>query len=479
MTATTALTTTGDRVRLDGAVDALSRSLAGEVLLAGDQRYDGVRSLWNGLIDRSPAVIVRCAGVEDVRASVRFAAEHDLLVAVRGGGHNVAGTASVDAGLVIDLTEVCEVEVDPVGRRVHAGGGATWADVDMATQRHGLAAPGGVVSDTGIGGLTLGGGIGWLRRKHGLSCDNLVAATLVGADGAVREVDQDIDPELLWGLRGGGGNFGVVTSFTYALHPVGPEVFAAFVLYHADRTAAVLRAYADYTAEVADEVSSFAICGTVPEDEDFPEDAWGEPYVLLMAVAATDVETGEALVEPLRTLGEPLADMSGPIPYVEVQQLLDADYPAGRRYYWKSLHLPGINEEVVSLAEHWAASRPSPLSTLDIWHLGGAMARVPAEATAYGDRSAPYLLGAEANWERASDDEANIAWARGCTEAFDEVSTGREYLNFPGMLEDREASLRTAHGEENYRRLVELKRRVDPGNRFRLHQNIPPEGARP
>lgn len=464
----------GGAIPLDGALDKLAETLSGHLIRPEDSGYDGARALWNGIFDRRPAVIARCAGTDDVREVVRFATSHELLVAVRGGGHNVAGTASVDGGLVIDLSAMNQVEVDPSLRRAYAGGGATWGDLDAATQIHGLAAPGGVVSVTGIGGLTLGGGIGWLRRKHGLACDNLLAAELVTADGEVLQVDEGSDPELLWGLRGGGGNLGVATRFEYQLHPVGPEVFVAFVLYRAERTVEILRAYRDYTAGLADEVSSFAICGTIPSDEDFPEEIWDEPYVLLMACAACDPEEGERLVRPLRDFGDPLVDLSGPIPYVELQQILDADYPDGMRYYWKSLHLPALTDDMIELVGDWAAHRPSPLSTLDIWQLGGAMGRVPADGTAFGDRSAPYLLGVESNWKDPSHDDANLAWTRECVDAFRHVSTGREYLNFPGFFEDAEATLQSAYGDANYRRLAALKRRLDPDNLFRLHHNVSP-----
>lgn len=456
----------GRTVRFADDVPELSRSLQGRLVRPRDPAYDGARAVWNGMIDRRPAAIAACADVADVQRAIRFAASRGVTVAVRGGGHNVAGTALVDGGLVIDLSAIDAVDVDPDVRRASAGGGATWEDVDAETQTHGLATPGGVVSDTGIGGLTLGGGIGWLRRKHGLTCDNLVGAQIVTADGEVREVSEDRDPELLWGLRGGGGGLGVVTRFDLQLHPVGPEVFVAFVLYHADRTREVLTAYREYTGGLADEVSSFAICGTVPEDEGFPEDAWGEPYVLLMACAATDVGAGERLVQPVRELGDPLADLSGPMPYVDLQRILDADYPDGWRYYWRSLHLPDMSEAVIELAAEWAARRPSELSTLDIWHLGGQMARVPPDATAFGDRSAPYLLGVEANWQDPADDGANLAWTRGCTDAFRDASNGREYLNFPGFFEDGDEMRRTAHGEENFARLSALRERVDPDALF-------------
>ncbi|MDX1658702.1 MAG: FAD-binding oxidoreductase [Nitriliruptorales bacterium] len=461
------MTTVTTRSGGDVLLTASDLDLDGQLVGPDDESYDRVRALWNGMIDREPGLVARCESVDDVRRSVRFAADLDLRLAVRGGGHNVAGTASVDGGLVIDLSAMNGVTVDPGAAVAAVAGGARWAEVDAATQEHGLAAPGGVVSETGVGGLTLGGGIGWLRRKHGLACDSLIGAQLVTADGGVLEIDENDHPDLLWALRGGGGGLGVVTRFDFELHPVGPEVFVAFVLYHGERAAEVLHAYRDYTTELDDEVSSFVILGTVPDEEDFPEDAWGEPYAMLMACAATtDLREGERLVQPLRDLGDPIIDMSGPMPYVDLQQVLDADYPDGLRYYWKSLHLPAMTDDVVELATEWADNRSSDLSTLDIWHLGGAMARVPADATAFGDRSAPYLLGVEANWEAPAQDEANLAWTRGCIEAFRQHSTGEEYLNFPGFFEGGDETRRAAHGAENYERLERIRRQVDPDGVF-------------
>ncbi len=471
---TTMTTLTGETIEIDRGLDRLAGQLQDELLRPGRAGYDDARALWNGMTVREPAAIARCASTDDVRAAVRFATDHDLLLAVRGGGHNVAGTAGVDGGLVIDLSTMNDVEVDPATRRARAGGGATFADLDAATQAHGLATPGGVVSKTGIGGLTLSGGLGWLRRKHGLTCDNLVAATLVAADGTVHQVDEEHDAELLWGLRGGGGNFGVVTELSYQLHPVGPEVFMGLTVYPLDAAEQVLRGYRDWTDDLPDEVSSLIECGSVPQETDIPEERWGEPCLILVACAATDLDRGTALTGPLRRFAEPIADLSGPVPFAEMQQLFDADYPDGLRYYWRSLHLPGLSDEVIPRIIEWTRTRPSPRTTLDLWHLGGAMSRVAAEATAYGDRSAPFLLGIESNWEDPEDDEANLRWTRGCVDAFEPLSTGREYLNFPGFLEDGEATLRAAHGSGNYDRLRRLKRRLDPENRFRLHQNIPP-----
>jgi FAD/FMN-containing dehydrogenase len=290
----------------------------------------------------------------------------------------------------------------------------------------------------------------------------------------VRDVDDDSDPELVWALRGGGGNFGVATELTYRLHPVGPEVFVGFVIHRADRAGEVLEAFGAWTAELVEEVSALAVCGAIPEADEVPE-AWrGAPGVMVLAVAATDPGTGEELLAPLRDLDDPVVDLSGPMPYVEVQTLFDEDYPSGRRYYWKALHLPGLDDRTVERLVEWAGTRPSPRTTLDVWHLGGAMAKVAPAATAYGDRSALYLLGIESNWEDPGDDRANLEWTRRCFEAFRSSSTGREYLNFPGFFEDGESALRSAHGESNFQRLARVKARLDPDNRFRLHQNIPP-----
>ncbi len=471
---TSIMTTRGEPAALDGAVDDLAEAVRGEVIRPGDATYADARAIWNGMIDRRPGMIVRCADTDDVSTVVRFAVDHDLEFAVRGGGHNVAGTASIDDGLVIDLSAMTEVWVDPEARIARAGGGATWAHVDAATQPHGLAAPGGVVSETGIGGLTLSGGIGWLRRTHGMSCDNLVAARLVTAAGDVLDVDDESDHDLMWALRGGGGNFGVVTELTYRLHQVGPEVFVGFVIHRADRISEVLETFERWTADLADEVSALAVCGAIPDADEVPEEWRGEPGVMIVACATTDSTTGERLVAPIREVADPVADLSGPMPFLELQRLFDEDYPNGLHYYWKSLHLRGLDARTIERIEKWTATRPSLLTTVDVWHLGGAMGRVAPDATAYGDRSAPYLLAIESNWEDPADDELNLEWTRRCVEAFADLSTGRQYLNFPGFFEDGDATLRSAYGEANYRRVSEVKARLDPDNRFRRHQNVPP-----
>ena len=460
----------------EAVVERFGSGLRGELLRSDDADYEEARQLWNGVIDRRPALIVRCAAVEDVIDSVNFARENGLLVAVRGGGHNVAGTASAEGGLVIDLSAMKSVEVDPERRTVRAGAGVTIGELDEETQKRGLATPMGVVSQTGIAGLTLNGGMGHLRRKHGLSSDNLVSVDVVTADGRSLTASETENEDLFWGIRGGGGNFGVITSFEYRLFPLGPEVMLCFVLYPGDRAAEILRFCEEYMAGASDEVSPLGVLGRVPRVEDFPEESHGEQYVALLAMYAGSVEEGEEALRPLREIGDPIVDFSEPIPYTEVQKLLDEDYPDGWRYYWKSVNVGGLNDGVIEALIQHAESAPSDHSTIDVWFQGGAMGRVGAGESAFGDRSAPILLGIEANWEEEpGEDEANIAWARDCYAGMRRFSDGGVYLNFPGFLEEGQGLMRDAYGE-NYDRLVALKDHYDPTNLFRLNQNIEPTG---
>jgi FAD/FMN-containing dehydrogenase len=469
------VTLAGADAALDEAVvEQFASRLHGGLLRPGDADYEEARQLWNGVIDRRPALIVRAADEADVIDSVNFVRENDLLLAVRGGGHNVAGTASADGGLVVDLSAMKDIEVDPDRRTVRAGAGVTIGELDAETQRHGLATPMGVVSETGIAGLTLNGGMGWLRRKHGTSSDNLVSVDVVTADGRSLTASEDENADLFWGIRGGGGNFGVVTSFEYRLHPVGPEVMFCFVLYPGDRAKEVLRFAEEYVAEAPDEVSPLGVLGRVPGVEDFPEEWHGEQYVALLAMYAGGVEEGEEALRPLRGLGGPIADLSGPMPYTEAQKVLDEDYPDGWRYYWKSVNVGGLEDGVIEALMEHAEAAPSDHSTIDVWFQGGAMGRIGADESAFGDRSAPILIGIEANWEpEPQEDEANIAWARACYADMRRFSDGGVYLNFPGFLEEGQGLMRDAYGE-NYERLVALKNEYDPANLFRLNQNIEP-----
>jgi FAD/FMN-containing dehydrogenase len=468
------VTLTGANAALgETVVERFGTGLRGELLRPDGTAYDEARKVWNGLIDKHPALIVRCAGVGDVVDSVNFARENDLLVAVRGGGHNVAGNAVCDGGLVIDLSPMKGIRVDPERRTVRAESGATLGDLDRETQVFGLAAPMGVVSETGIAGLTLGGGIGWLRRKHGLSSDNLLSVDVVSADGRFLTASETENADLFWGIRGGGGNFGVVTSFEYRLHPVGPEVMFCFVLYPGERAKEVLSFCQQYVAEDPEEVSPLAMVGRVPAVEMFPERWHGEPMVAVAAMHTGEAEEGERVLRPLRELGGAIADLSARMPYTVAQSLFDEDYPDGWRYYWKSQNISALNDEVIEHLLTHAEAAPSDHSTVDIWYQGGAMSRIQASETAFGDRSAPVWVGVEANWEDAQDDEANIAWVRECVADMRRFSGGGAYLNFAGFFEEGDRLIREAFGE-NHKRLVDLKNKYDPTNLFRLNQNVKP-----
>ncbi|RDZ52192.1 FAD-linked oxidase [Haloferax sp. Atlit-6N] len=455
--------------------DPFDADLRGPVLRPEDAEYDEARAVWNGMIDRRPSLIVRCAGVADVVRSVNYARENDLVVAVRGGGHNVAGTAVCDDGIVIDLSEMTSVRVDPDARTAWVEGGARWADVDHETQLFGLAAPGGVVSDTGVAGLTLGGGLGHLRRKHGLSCDNLRSVELVTAAGEVVTASRDENADLFWGLRGGGGNFGVVTGFEFELHPVGPDVAMCLVFYPAADIPDRLRDFREYARSAPDEVSALTFSGVLPDEELFG-DAASVPKLGILGCYAGPPEEGTAALAPLREFADPIADFSGVMPYVELQRLLDEDYPDGMRYYWKSLYLDGLSDDVLERLDHWTAAAPSPLSTVDIWHLGGAIADVGADESSFAGRRAPYLLGVEGNWEDATADEENVAWVRDCIDDMRRFSDGTVYLNFPGFLEGGDETMQTTFGPA-YERLVDLKDEYDPANLFRLNQNVAPSAS--
>jgi FAD/FMN-containing dehydrogenase len=432
--------------------------------------------VWNGMIERYPAFIARPVTVEEVVAAVNFARENNLLLAVRGGGHNVAGHGTVDGGLVIDLSLIKDVLVDPEARTARAGGGATIADLGRATEQYGLATPMGVVSATGIAGLTLGGGLGWLRNKYGLSADNLISAQVVTADGRIVTASQQENEDLLWGLRGGGGNFGIVTEFEYRLYPVGPEVAFTFVLHDSqgDNLKKAIRFYRYYVATAPGEVSSLMASGIVPPHPGvFPESIHSRPFVLLGAMYAGPAAQGEGIMQPLRDFGQPLIDFSGVMPYLEAQQVFDADYPNGMRYYWKSLNLTRLDDEVIDRFVKHARPQPSVFSTTDLWHIGGMMTRVSSEESAFNGRQVAFVLNPEANWEDPADDEANITWVREFIKDMQEFSDGGRYLNFPGFQEEGDDMMRTAFGPQ-YARLTALKKKYDPTNLFSLNQNIKP-----
>ena len=452
------------------AVRAFAAELRGPLLEPDDPGYDAARALQNGMIDRRPALIVRCSGAADVIAAVNFARDHDLPLSVRGGGHNVAGNAVCDDGVVIDLSSMRGVHVDPRGRVAYVQGGATWGDLDRETQVFGLATPGGVVSTTGIGGLTLHGGMGHLRRKHGLSLDNLLAVDIVTADGRLRHASADEEPDLFWAVRGAGSNFGVVTSFEFRLHPVGPTVMLCAAMYALEDGPAVLRGWRDYIATTPDDFTPLAVFRSVPDG--FPPELVGRPIVILAGVHAGPVEEGERIARPLRELATPLLDMSGPMPFAAIQSAFDPFFPKGLRQYWKSTYVESLSDPLIDALCDLAAARPSSKTTTDIWPQAGAVGRAGGEETGLGPRP-PVMLAFESTWPDPADDEANIAWARGAWTSMQRFSSRGIYLNFPGFGEEKEALVRAAYGE-NYPRLRALKARFDTANLFRANLNIPP-----
>jgi FAD/FMN-containing dehydrogenase len=454
---------------MSNTIEALTETVRGRVITRSDSDYDEARAIWNGMIDRRPAMIARCAQPADVIRAVRFARERALLVAVRGGGHNVAGTAVCDGGIVIDLSAMKGIQIDQQALTMRAEPGLLWGEVDAATQAHGLATPGGIVTHTGIAGLTVGGGLGWLMRKHGLSCDNLVACEVVTAEGKLVRASADEHADLFWSLQGGGGNFGIVTGFEYRLHPVGPEVLAGVVLYPAEQAGQVLRSYRDCVAAAPEELTTIVILLKAPPF--LPEHLHGRPVVILAVCYAGDLAEGKAVLAPLRTLGEPLIDLIEPKPYVEHQGMLDAGVPHGLRYYWKSHYLPALSDAAIdALIEHaWAA--PSPQSYTIMFHLGGAIRRRSPADSAFEDRSAEHALNIDAVWSDPETDAAQMAWVRRMFEATQSFGTG-VYVNFLG--EEGEERVRAAYGREKYERLARIKARYDPDNFFRMNQNIRP-----
>jgi FAD/FMN-containing dehydrogenase len=455
------------------SIESFRSIMRGEVLEPSSPSYDTTRIVWNGMIDRRPALIARCRSSADVEASVNFAREERLAIAIRSGGHNVAGYAVCDGSLMIDMSLMNGVRVAGLNR-AFVEGGATWADVDAATNPLGRATPGGLISATGVAGLTLSGGIGWLRGSHGLSVDNLLAADLVTADGRLIHVDATQNPDLFWALRGGGGNFGVVTSFEFKLHPIEPELMFCGPAYPEERANEIIPLWRDFMQTAPDRLSGLAEFSTMPEDPSVPEHAWGRRVLALAHVYDGPADEGERVVAPLRSFGEPLVDFSGRMPYRTIQALYDGLFPKGRdRCYWKSTYLSRLDDEVIGEITARMAKRPSEMTFASIWKFGGFVQRVAADATAFGDRSMPFMLSLDAIWPGADDDDANIGWVRSFWQDMQRYSTGRLYLNFPGHGEGANL-VRDAFGAEVYARLAKIKHRYDPDNLFRLNQNILP-----
>ena len=463
---------TGSKVDAE-QLQAFAVQMRGPVLTPEDPAYEEARTIWNGLIDRRPAMIAQCSGAADVVDAVNFAREHGLVVSIRGGGHNVAGNAVNDDGIVIDLSQMRGVHVDAPTGRVRAQGGATLGDLDRETQLFGLAVPAGVVSTTGVAGLTLHGGAGHLRRKHGLTIDNLLSVDIVTADGELQRASATENEDLFWAVRGAGSNFGVVTSFEFQAHPIGPMVMVGAIFYPLDEIKTLLPAWRDYVSAASNELSSVAITWSVPPHEPFPPEHHGRPVLVVAAAYAGPVDEGQPVVQPLRELGEPLLDLSGPWPWLGLQSGFDALYPKGGFYYWKSRALDELSSEAIDDIADFAGRRPSPLTDIIVWHNGGAIADIGESDTAYGGRDAGYLVTVEASWDDPALSDDAIAWARECWDAMGRHSNGGIYLNFAGFGEEREALVKAGYGT-NYERLSKLKAKYDPANLFRMNLNVPP-----
>jgi FAD/FMN-containing dehydrogenase len=463
MTDLRVITTEGTEAILEeAAVQNFADGLRGPLLRPGNGSYDEARKVWNGMIDRRPALIARCAGVADVIAAVRFARTHGILVSVRGGGHNITGNAVCEGGLMIDLSPMNSVRVDPVQRTARAEAGLTWGEYNRETQAFGLASTGGVVSTTGITGLTLGGGLGWLGGKHGLSCDNLLSADLVTAEGRFLTASADQNPDLFWGLRGGGGNFGVVTSFDYRVHPVGP-VLAGMVMHPMAKAREVLRFYRDYARTCPDELTAFA--GLMTSQE-------GDPVVAIVVGYVGDLADGEKWVAPLRRFGSPLVDTIAPMSYVQLNMMFDAAFPyGGVQRYWKSSFLRELGDDVLEILVDRSAAMPSPMSMVAFFHLHGAATRVDRNETAFGLRDDQWDYDVISQWSDPGESAGHIQWTREFWTAVEPFASGEVYVNH---LDAEEGTRIQAAYSHSYERLVALKNKYDPTNLFRLNQNIRP-----
>ncbi|MEJ2282988.1 MAG: FAD-binding oxidoreductase [Desulfobacterales bacterium] len=464
---------TGESLSTD-TVDHFKDNMRGDLIIPEDDQYESARKLWNGMIDKKPALIARCTGVEDVVTAVNFSKEHNLLFSIRSGGHNVAGTAIAEGGLVVDLSAMRNVTVDPDRRMAHAEGGVRLGDLDRETQKFNLAVPVGVVSATGVAGLTLHGGTGWLLRKHGLTIDNLLSVDIVTADGQLKKASENENSDLFWAIRGGGGNFGVVTGFEFKLHPVGPKVWMSVPMYPLERAKEVMSACCEYMQKAPEDLMVLGVYWSAPEVPEVPARYHGTPVVILLGCYTGPFEEGEKVIAPLREIGTPIADLSAPMTWVEAQQFLDEDYPDGAFYYWKSIYMDHLDSEVLEALSRHTAARPSSESSIDVWMLKGAMSRINPGDTAFFKRDAPYMLGIEANWHKREDATANIDWAKNVVKDMQRFTKGGSYLNFPGFVEEREALLQGSYGT-NLERLRAIKAKYDPLNFFPGILNIEPK----
>jgi FAD/FMN-containing dehydrogenase len=452
-------------------IEELKGGFKGEILLPSDGAYESARKIWNAMIDKHPAVIARCASTSDVVRGVNFARDNGLLLAVRGGGHNIAGNALCDDGLVIDLSKMKAARVDPARRRVTIEGGATLSDLDAATQAHGLATPVGINSTTGIGGLTLGGGFGWLSRKYGLTVDNLESAEVVTATGEVVLSSATEHSDLFWALRGGGGNFGVVTRFEFRLHPVGPDVLSGLIVYPLSEAKSVLRHYREFMAAAPEELNVWTVLRQAPPLPFLPESFHGQEMIALALIYAGDPKQGEPLVAPLRKFGTPVGEHVGVQPYVAWQQAFDPLLTAGARNYWKSHNFTTLQDGLFDAVVEYVGKLPSPQCEIFFGAIGGATTRLALDSAAYAQRDAEFVMNFHGRWEDPVDDERCIRWARDFFNATAPFASGGVYVNF--MTADETDRVRSAYGP-NYDRLAQVKRTYDPDNLFHLNQNIQP-----
>jgi len=442
---------------------ALRSRFRGDLIHPDSDAYESARKVWNGMIDKRPAAILRCKSIADVQSAVRFARENDLPIAIRGGGHNAAGLATCDDGVVVDLSGMRDVVVDPKLRVARAGGGATWGDFDRATATHGLATTGGAISTTGVAGLTLGGGLGWLMRSYGMTCDNLIGAEVVTADGRLRRASEAENPDLLWALRGGGGNFGVVTTLEYQLHPVA-TILGGMLLYPLTRAREAFRLFRDVANSAPDELTVFAGMLHSPD---------GIPLVAFLVCYNGPLDEGERAIKAIRDFGAPAAGEIGPMPYTALQSMLDAGFPSGLHVHWRSEFVKSIPDEMIEAVVSAYEHVPSPLSAILFEQFGGAVRRIPRDATAYDQRDSDFNLVIVSRWADAAHAERNVQWARSLSDAVGAYTTGRVYVNYIGAGEAPDR-VRAAFGADKFAKLSAIKGKYDPTNLFRLNQNIPP-----
>jgi FAD/FMN-containing dehydrogenase len=455
----------------EATIGQLREAVRGQIFTPATDGYSEASRIWNGAHDgRRPALVIRCTGAADVIAAVGFARSNDLSIAVRGGGHSIAGFSTGDDVVVIDLSPMNSVRVDTTARWATVGGGAVWADVDHETLAHGLATTGGLVSSTGVAGFTLGGGIGWLMRKYGLAGDNLVGADVVTADGRVVHASHSENRELFWGIRGGGGNFGIVTQFEFELHPIGDAIYAGPIFYSADADGDLLRRFRDWAPSASDDVTAIVNLTSAPPLPVIPEEWHGRKVAAFLAASAGPVEEGEGHVGEFRTVAEPVADLLGPMPYQVIQTLIDPLWQTGIHAYFKATNLARLDDQLIERLSELHHQAPGPQCEIHVHQMGGAVGRVPDGDTAFAERSAPYVLNAVTGWHDPELADAHIDWARAVIEAAADASTGRAYVNFLG---DAGAG-RSSYGEHTYSRLVALKNEYDPANVFARNQNIEP-----